>query len=111
MDINEIAQKVKRGHDVTPEEFAALVTNDKEALFSFMIQNNPGSMNNVLRNQLGYTHELGYRPDPMAMGRVIQMIMEKGDENEINKILNNFMFNLNKIGPKLLGAITKNKNS
>lgn len=111
MDTNEIAEKVKSGQDISPEEFTALVTSNKEALFSFMIQNNPGSMNNVLRNQLGYTHELDYRPDPMAMGRVVQMILEKGDQDEIHKILNNFMFDLNRISPKLLSAITNNKNS
>lgn len=105
MDTTQIADKVKQGLPVTHDEFVELITNDNEALFTFMIQNNPGSMNNVLRNQLGYTHELGVRPDAMAMGRVIQMILEKGDTKELAAILTNFRFDLNKISPKLLETI------
>lgn len=105
MNLNEIALRIKKGEEVTRDEFAYLILNDKEAFLAFCITNNPGSMNNVLRNQLGYTHELNYRPDVKAMGRVCQTILEGQKMEEFKTIIDNFQFNLDNINPKTLAAI------
>lgn len=104
-ELKDIEARLKTGKPVTHEEFAKLVTNDKHAFFAFMIKNNPGSMNNVLMNKLHYTHELSFTPDIKKMGRVCDIILERNNTGEIETILNNFQFDLNKISPKLLKAI------
>ena len=103
--VKNIAARVKSGNAVTHEEFSFLILNDKEAFLSFMIKNNPGSMNHVLRDILGYTHELGFKPDEAKIGRICDIILQRNNAAEIKTILDNFQFNLDKISPKLLTAI------
>lgn len=105
MNLQEIAVRVKSGQPVTHEEFSYLILNDKEAFLSFMIKNNPGSMNHVLRDVLGYSHELGFAPDVKKIGRICDIILKRNNADELKTILENFQFNLDKISPKLLTAI------
>lgn len=105
MDLNDIATRVKTNKPVTPAEFAYLIANDREAFMAFLIANNPGSMNNILRHQLGYTFELGFTPDPAKIQRIVQMILDNNNTKEIQTIAQNFKLNLNGLSPELYQAI------
>lgn len=103
--LQDISNRVKAGKAVTPEEFAFLLTNDKPAFFAFMIKNNPGSMNKVLMNKLGYTHELSYTPDIKKISRICDIILKENKQNEIATILENFQFDISTMSPRLIAAI------
>jgi hypothetical protein len=105
MDLKDIGARVKSGKRVSPDEFAYLISNDREAFMAFLIANNPGSMNNILRHKLGYTHELGFAPDAQKLSRLVQVILDRGNEAEIKTIIDNFKVNLNGISPELQRAI------
>lgn len=91
-DLKDIEARVKAGQSVTPKEWAYLLHNNKKAFFAFLIDNNPGSMNDVLRHQMGYS-ELKFSPDKMAMARIINNLIEKNDQHELHQVLTNFKLN------------------
>ncbi|MDF2449408.1 MAG: hypothetical protein K0R26_1912 [Bacteroidota bacterium] len=105
MNLKEIAARVQAKQPVTPDEFAYLITNDRAAFFAFLIANNPGSMNHILRHKLGYSHELGWSPDPKKIQRICQIILERNNLEEIQTILNSFALNPAGLSPKLIKAI------
>ena len=104
-----IAESVKKGEKVTPQEFAYLLHNDRNAFLAFLVANNPGGVTNVLRNQLGYTFELGFKPDAKRLQRVIDMLIEKKDMAAIEKIAFNTPIQLAALSPELITAIKSYK--
>jgi hypothetical protein len=106
-DTAEIAARRKAGKKITPEEYAHLIANSPEAFFAFLIANNPGSMNDILRNRLGYDFELQFKPDPAKITRICEMILERDNKQEIATILNNFKLQTAALSPQLLAAIQK----
>jgi hypothetical protein len=103
-DFEEIKQRVLSGNPVSEKEYAYLLRHNKAAFFAFMIRNNPGSVNNVLRHELGYT-ELPFAPDLKKMARIIGMMIEKGEANELHTLLSNFKLDLSKVTPELQSEI------
>lgn len=108
MDLRDIGRRVKKGEKVSPAEFATLIANDREAFFAFLIANNPGSMNDILRHKLGYTHELGFKPETAKLQRVMQIILDRNAKDEIKTIIDNFKVNLNGLSPQLVKEIKAN---
>lgn len=104
-----IAEAVKKGEQVSPEEFAYLLHNDRNAFLAFLVANNPGGVTNVLRNQLGYTFELGFKPDQKRLQRVIDMLIEKKDSDALQKIAYGTPIQLQALSPKLIQAIKSYK--
>lgn len=104
-NLKDIAQRAKAGKQLTYDEYAYLLANDREAFFAFLIANNPGSLNNILRHKLGYTHELGFKPDVAALTRICQMIVDKNTTDEIEAIITDFQFNEKGLSPKLIEAL------
>lgn len=100
-----IAQAVKQGDQVSPKEFAYLLHNDKNAFLAFLVANNPGGVTNVLRNQLGYTFELGFKPDAKRLQRLIDILIEKKDEAAIQKIAFGTPIQLAALSPELITEI------
>lgn len=100
MELKEIKNRVLSGQPVTEKEYAFLLRNDKQALFAFFIQNNPGSMNNVLRHGLNYS-ELGFNPDVKAISRIVDIIISNNDVEEIEYIIENFKVDESKISDEL----------
>ncbi len=101
MDLKDVARRVKAGKKVSPDEFAHLIRNDRHAFMAFLISNNPGSMNNILRHKLGYTHELGFAPDVAKIQRIVQIILDRNIESEIKTIVENFKVNERGVSPEL----------
>jgi len=97
---NRVAQK-DPARAVTPAEFAKLLAADKETFLAFLIANNPGSMNDILRNRLGYNFELPYMPDATKLGRVAQIILDRGNKEELKTIIDNFQIKKDAISPVL----------
>jgi hypothetical protein len=92
MDVNEIAARAsQKSAKVSEREKAHLIANNKLAFIAFLIQQNPGYFNDVLKNQLGYNH-LPFEPDHKAIGKIIGNMLEKGELKEVNKILAGFKF-------------------
>lgn len=104
-----IAQAVKQGDQVSPKEFAYLLHNDKNAFLAFLVANNPGGVTNVLRNQLGYTFELGFKPDAKRLQRVIDILIEKNDAAAIQKIAFGTPIQLAALSPELITEIKSYK--
>ncbi len=104
-----IAQAVKQGEAVSPKEFAYLLHNDKNAFLAFLVANNPGGVTNVLRNQLGYTFELGFKPDAKRLQRVIDILIEKNDAAAIQKIAFGTPIQLAALSPELITEIKSYK--
>lgn len=104
-NIAVIAEAVKNGDKVTPQEFAYLLHNDKNAFLAFLVANNPGGVTNVLRNQLGYTFELGFKPDAKRLQRVIDILIEKKDDAALQKIAFGTPIQLAALSPELITAI------
>ena len=100
-----IALRVQQGKRVTPAEYAQLIANNKEAFFAFLIANNPGSMNDILRHRLGYTHELDFMPDVTKLQRICQVILDRNNKAEIKTIIDNFKLNTSALSPELANAI------
>ena len=88
MNVNEIAARVKSGQAITDAEKAYLLRNNAHALFAFMIDNNPGSVNLALRKQ-GYTH-LGFAPDKKALMRQLDLMIERNDAPGLDKVMRAF---------------------
>lgn len=105
MDLQDITKRVQKGLKVTPKEYAYLLANNRSAFFAFMIANNIGSMNDILRHRLGYSFELGFTPDLKAITRICDTILADNKTAEIRTILNNFQINTAALSPELLGEI------
>lgn len=92
MDTNEIALRAKqKGAVLSEQEKAHLITNNKHALIAFLIQQNPGYFNDVLKNQLGYNY-LPFKPDHKAIGKIMETLLEKNETETVNKILAEYKF-------------------
>lgn len=90
MDVNEIEARIKAGQVVSDAERAFLIRYNPHAWAAFMIDNNPGGLNYILRNQLGYDY-LKYDPDKNALLRTMEVILNRKNASEIQYILNNFV--------------------
>lgn len=92
MDINNISARARqKGATVSEKEKAHLIANNKFALIAFLIQQNAGYFNDILKNQLGYNY-LPFAPDHKAIGKIIEELMEKGEMDTVNQILSGFTF-------------------
>lgn len=100
-----IADAVKKSEKVSPEEFAYLLHNDKNAFLAFLVANNPGGVTNVLRNKLGYTFELNFKPDAKRLQRIIDMMIEKKDNEGLKAIAFGTPIQLAALSPDLVRAI------
>lgn len=104
-----IAQAVKNGEKVSPQEFAYLLHNDRNAFLAFLVANNPGGVTNVLRNKLGYTFELGFKPDAKRLQRVIDILIEKKELDALKQIAFETPIQLAALSPELITAIKSYK--
>lgn len=104
MNLQEIKYKVQKGEPVTELEYAYLLRNDASAFFGFLVQNNPGQLNDILRHKLNYT-ELGFAPDQKAIARILDFIIDSKNGEEFNFIVENVKIDTSKISPELLEAI------
>lgn len=80
-----------KGAVLTNDEKAFLIATHLPAHMAFLIESNPGKMNDLLRHELGF-ETLPYTPDHAAMARILTMLIEKNDTAKLNYILNNFTF-------------------
>jgi hypothetical protein len=91
-DLKELLHKLANRVPLTTEEYIFVVQNSDKALWGFMISNNPGNINNTLRHKLGYS-ELGFNPNPTAIAAQIDMMIKKGEADEIDLVIKNFRLN------------------
>lgn len=108
-DLKTIADAAAKGEAVTPEEFAFLLNNSKAAMLTFLIKNNPGGVNHVLRHKLGYTFELPYQPNEQKLGRLCDVLIQRGKNDDIKAVINQTPIILSKVSPQVLQAITNYK--
>lgn len=104
-DLKTISQDMAEGKAVSPDEFATLLHNSKPAYLTFLIKNNVGGVNHVLRHKLGYTHELGFNPNQAKIGRICDLLIARNAEKEILTIVENTPIKIDKISPEVLTAI------
>lgn len=107
MTLQEIRNNVKNGIPVTEEEYAYLLRNDPSAFFGFLVSNNPGQLNDLLRHKLNYT-ELSFAPDQKAIARLLDIIIDSKNQSEFDFITENVKIDTSKISPELLEAIQRN---
>ncbi len=105
LQLEDIKNRLRNGIFVSPAENVAYIRGDSEALLAFLIENNPGNVNQTLR-KLGYSH-LGYLPNKTALSRQLQIFVDKNDVNSINEILNNFNLNRSLLTPEFLKEFDK----
>lgn len=108
-ELAEIALAVKAHEPVSPQEYAHLLHNNREAFLAFLIANNPGGVTNVLRHKLGYTHELGFKPDHAQLGRICQILIDRKDEEALSKVAAETPINLKGLSPDLIQALKNYK--
>lgn len=103
--ITEISQAMAEGKAVSPDEFAYLLHNSKAAMITFLIKNNVGGVNHILRHKLGYTFELGFKPDEAKIGRICDLLIARKDDAALLAIVEGTRVDLKKISPEVLTAI------
>ncbi len=108
-DLNTIAAAVIKDEAVSPSEFAYLLHNNKAAMLTFLIKNNPGGVNHVLRHKLKYTFELPYEPDVTKIGRVCDLLIKRNNDRELLEVINGTPIILRKVSPHVLSAIKNYK--
>lgn len=101
----DIAKKVKNRVPVSNEEYLYLLEKNPNAFWGFLITNNPGNINNTLRHELQepYT-ELGFYPDKQKLARIIEMILQKGEQSELNEVLSRFELKTEGLTPEFVEA-------
>lgn len=110
-NLKDIADAAAKGEAVTPEEFAYLLHNNKAAMLTFLIKNNPGGVNHILRNKLGYTFELPYQPNEQKIGRLCQVLLDRGKDGDILKVVQETPIIISRVNPKVLQAINSYKHA
>ena len=102
-NLQDIKARLLNGGRVTADERAYLITRDPAALFAFMIDNNPGPVNLVLR-QLGYDH-LGFAPDPKALAAQVEILINRKDSEALAAITKDWTPNEGKESPEFWKAL------
>jgi hypothetical protein len=104
-DLNDIRNRVQSGIEVTEQEYAFLLRNDRGALLAFLAANNPGVANDILRHQLGYSFELGFKPEVPKILRTLEMMLQLGKTEELEYFIENMKFNESNVPPALLAEL------
>jgi hypothetical protein len=104
MNIEELKYKVNSGIALTEAEAAFFLRNYPYAMAAFMIENNPGGLNQILRG-LGYSN-LGFTPDKLALARQLQIVIDQSHTDDWNKIINSFVLDVSKISPSLYNQLS-----
>lgn len=99
----DIKNRLKQRLPVSDKEKALLIANDSEALAAFMIDNNPGAVNNALR-KMGYSH-LGFKPDRAAITRQLQIFIDRKNSEDFKEVLKNFKVNRETLTDKFLNEL------
>ena len=105
LQLEDIKNRLLTGVYVSPAENVAFIRSNPEALAAFMIENNPGNVNQTLR-KLGYNH-LGYIPNKVALARQMQIFIDKADVKLIKEIMDNFNLNRSVLTPEFLVEFDK----
>lgn len=103
MDILDTEQRLKSGKQITMAERAHLIANNKFAFWAFLVENNPGNINNTLKNKMGYSY-LGFKPDHKTISGIISNLLQKNDTENLNTLLGSYQFNPNVAIPEELKA-------
>lgn len=106
MTAAQILARIKAGQFVTDQEKAWLIANHLPSRFAFMIDNNPGIINAMLRAQ-GYDH-LGFMADKTAIASQLNMMIANKDVDGIKKILDGFVLMPDGLTPQFVELIKQN---
>jgi hypothetical protein len=101
-DTQDIHARLKKKQPVTEQEFVSFLENNKHALFAFLIENTAGNINDTLRHKLGYSFELGFAPDKLKLASIINKLIDKDDNKELEAVLSNFKLKEEKLSPVLI---------
>lgn len=106
MDLNEIQERLLSGRAVTDQERAFVVRNNPAALAAFMIDNNPGNVRHTLAHivQPPYTH-LDFTPNKEQLRRQLQIILQRGDTETLETLLDNFILITDNLSPSYVTAL------
>lgn len=105
-DLQNIQTRLKTGQPVSTQEYVYFLRNNPEAFWAFMVENNPGSIHHMLRDQLGYI-ELGFAPENKTLARFISTMLDKRETKELKYLLDNFEFDKSKVTPAFLEEFQK----
>lgn len=103
-DLKDIEARVKSGIAVSVDELIYLFKNNNAALWAFLIQNNPGNINGTLKYKLAYS-ELGFDPNPEAIAKIINMALQRGEQNELIYVLDQFELKTENLDPNFVAAL------
>lgn len=87
--ITEIKQKIRSGN-VTLDELALGILNDKHLLFNYLMDNNLAHVNQTLRLMLGKRY-LPFAADRKAIEHEIDMAIAKDDRATMQAIIDDFV--------------------
>ena len=103
MDIHEIQNKFASKVPLTEDEAVHFIKSNPYALSAFMIENNPGGLNQILR-EMGYSN-LKFAPDPLALSRQLHIIIDQKHTEDWNSLLSKFHVDPNKIPASFLNKL------
>jgi len=109
MNLAELEAKIKAGTQVSDNERAYFITHNPYALFGFMIDNNPGSVNLILR-KMGYNH-LGFDPNKKALAAQVEILMQNKDLGALEAITKNFQLMDSNLTPNFVKALVAQLNT
>jgi hypothetical protein len=108
-NLAEIKKRIAAGLPVSNEERAYLITHDPEALFAFMVENNPGPVNMALRQQ-GYTH-LAFAPNKKALAAQLEIMAINGDSEGLQDVINKWVPKPETLNPSFYSELQKQINT
>lgn len=101
----KIQERIKSKLPVSDKEKALFIKNNPLALAAFMIDNNPGSVNLILR-QMGYTH-LGFEPNKKALAMQLGIFIDQNNVDDFKEVLRNFKINNASLTQEFLNELNK----
>lgn len=103
--IKKLNSLVETKTPLTASESVHLIKNNPYALAGFMVSNNPGSLNYILRS-LGYDH-LGFEPDAKALVRQMDLLIKNNRAEDLSEIVKNFKIDSSKLSDREIVELKK----
>lgn len=103
--VRDIAQKVIQKKPITDADKIAFITSDPEAMAAFMIANNAGSVNAILRG-MGYD-KLSFAPNNSVLAQQMQTFINTGNWSDFNEVVRRFIIKKEGLTPEFINLFNQ----
>lgn len=103
--LKKVQERLQNKLPVSEQEKALFIKNNPIAMAAFMIDNNPGSVNLILR-QMGYTH-LGFEPKKQALAAQLGIFIDQNNVEDFKEVLKNFQLNTTGLTKEFINELNK----